>query len=172
MKYKDDPTIFAWDLMNEPRYQDVSDIENKGGTTLRKWVDEMAGYIKSLNSNHMVCVGIEGHELEFIFSQGNSALVTVIIIVRIAPSTPTKVTASNIMSTSAKISWNEAINDIGIKEYEIFVNEDLVDVATTNTYTLKELDPNTTYSITIKAVDLSGNSSKFSEALSITTSLL
>lgn len=73
VKYKDDPTIFAWDLMNEPRYQDVSADESKNGTTLRKWVDEMAGYIKSLDPNHMVCVGIEGHGTEYNFGgdEGN-----------------------------------------------------------------------------------------------------
>ena len=61
VKYKDDPTVFAWDLMNEPRYQDVSTLENTSGKTLRKWVDEMGGYIKGLDQNHMVCVGLEGH---------------------------------------------------------------------------------------------------------------
>lgn len=73
VKYKDDPTIFAWDLMNEPRYQDVSSTENTQGITLRKWVDEMAGYIKSLDPNHMVTVGIEGHESRYRFGgdEGN-----------------------------------------------------------------------------------------------------
>ncbi|WP_410496129.1 X2-like carbohydrate binding domain-containing protein [Cellulosilyticum sp. ST5] len=73
VKYKDDPTIFAWDLMNEPRYQDVSTTENTQGITLRKWVDEMAGYIKSLDPNHMVSVGIEGHETRYGFGsdEGN-----------------------------------------------------------------------------------------------------
>ena len=46
--YSDDPTIFAWELGNEPRlYPDA-------------WVDETAAYIKSLDSNHMVTVGSEG----------------------------------------------------------------------------------------------------------------
>lgn len=71
--YKDDPTIFAWDLMNEPRYQDAAVNENKTGITLRGWVDEMASYIKSLDRNHMVCVGIEGHETKYGFGgdEGN-----------------------------------------------------------------------------------------------------
>lgn len=71
--YKDDPTIFAWDLMNEPRYQDAAVNENKTGITLKAWVDEMASYIKSLDRNHMVCVGIEGHETKYGFGgdEGN-----------------------------------------------------------------------------------------------------
>lgn len=52
VKYKDDPTIFAWDLMNEPEI---------AGTTLGKaWISEMAAYIKSIDSNHMVASGNEG----------------------------------------------------------------------------------------------------------------
>jgi mannan endo-1,4-beta-mannosidase len=71
--YKDDPTIFAWDLMNEPRYQDAAVNENTTGLTLRAWVDEMGAYIKSLDSNHMVFVGIEGHQTKYGFGgdEGN-----------------------------------------------------------------------------------------------------
>ncbi|WP_073809738.1 cellulose binding domain-containing protein [Kitasatospora sp. CB01950] len=59
--YKDDPTIFAWDLMNEPRYQDQSAAENVNGTTLRAWVDEMGAYVKSIDSKHLLGAGLEGH---------------------------------------------------------------------------------------------------------------
>lgn len=53
--YKDDPVIFAYDLMNEPRNED--DIT---GVTLAKWIDEMSTYIKSIDKNHMVTTGMEG----------------------------------------------------------------------------------------------------------------
>ncbi|TVU28643.1 hypothetical protein EJB05_20168 [Eragrostis curvula] len=53
--YKDDPTIFAWELMNEPRCQ--SDLSGK---TLQGWIAEMAGYVKSVDPNHMVEIGLEG----------------------------------------------------------------------------------------------------------------
>ncbi|XP_010522867.1 PREDICTED: mannan endo-1,4-beta-mannosidase 1 isoform X3 [Tarenaya hassleriana] len=52
--YKDDPTIFAWELINEPRCNDPS------GSTLQKWVKEMAAYVKSIDSNHLLEVGLEG----------------------------------------------------------------------------------------------------------------
>ncbi|MEM5948124.1 cellulase family glycosylhydrolase [Spirochaetia bacterium 38H-sp] len=69
--YKDDPTIFAWELMNEPRYQDVA--ESVPGEHLRAWVDEMAAFIKALDPNHMVGTGLEGHELKYGFGgdEGN-----------------------------------------------------------------------------------------------------
>ncbi|XP_058076950.1 mannan endo-1,4-beta-mannosidase 4-like [Magnolia sinica] len=53
--YKDDPTIFSWELMNEPRCQ--SDLS---GNTIQDWIKEMAAYVKSIDSNHLLEVGMEG----------------------------------------------------------------------------------------------------------------
>lgn len=58
--YKDDPTIMAWQLANEPRpgFPDA-----QGHATLPvfyEWIDDTAGYIKSLDSNHLVSTGNEG----------------------------------------------------------------------------------------------------------------
>lgn len=55
IQYKNDPTIMAWELANEPRCP-----SDKTGDTLLKWADEMSGYIKSLDKNHLVAVGDEG----------------------------------------------------------------------------------------------------------------
>ncbi|MGC1377731.1 MAG: cellulose binding domain-containing protein [Anaerolineales bacterium] len=56
--YKNEPTIFAWELMNEPRYEGQG--EDTTGTTLRAWVDEMGAYIKGIDPNHMLGTGMEG----------------------------------------------------------------------------------------------------------------
>ncbi|GAB4833140.1 Mannan endo-1,4-beta-mannosidase 6, variant 3 [Ancistrocladus abbreviatus] len=53
--YKDDPTIFAWELMNEP-----SCPSDPSGDTLQAWIQEMAGYFKSIDPKHLVEVGLEG----------------------------------------------------------------------------------------------------------------
>ncbi|KAK6943285.1 Glycoside hydrolase, family 5 [Dillenia turbinata] len=53
--YKEDPTIFAWELMNEPRcYSDPS------GDKLQSWIQEMAVYVKSMDPKHLVEIGLEG----------------------------------------------------------------------------------------------------------------
>ncbi|XP_047320197.1 mannan endo-1,4-beta-mannosidase 7-like [Impatiens glandulifera] len=53
--YKNDPTIMGWELINEPRcYTD------KSGATVQSWIKEMAAYVKSIDNNHMVAVGMEG----------------------------------------------------------------------------------------------------------------
>jgi endo-1,4-beta-mannosidase len=62
ISYKNDPTIFAWDLMNEPRYENATPNENTTGITLRLWIDTMAAFVKSTDKNHMVCAGFEGQQ--------------------------------------------------------------------------------------------------------------
>ncbi|XP_057972942.1 mannan endo-1,4-beta-mannosidase 5-like [Malania oleifera] len=53
--YKDDPTIMAWELMNEPRCQ-----VDSSGKALIGWVQEMASYLKSIDSKHLLEIGLEG----------------------------------------------------------------------------------------------------------------
>lgn len=52
--YRDDPTIFAYNLCNEPRNED-----DPTGKTIGLWADEMAGYVKSLAPNHLVTTGAD-----------------------------------------------------------------------------------------------------------------
>ncbi|KAK9812428.1 hypothetical protein WJX73_010063 [Symbiochloris irregularis] len=52
--YSEDPTIFAWELINEPRCQYCAN------GTIATWVDTMAAYVKTLDKNHLLTVGEEG----------------------------------------------------------------------------------------------------------------
>jgi Cellulose binding domain/Cellulase (glycosyl hydrolase family 5) len=65
VKWINDPTVLAWELMNEPRYQDATPNENTTGTTLRAWVDEMGAYVKSLDPNHLLGTGMEGQQTAY-----------------------------------------------------------------------------------------------------------
>lgn len=61
--YKDDPTIFAWELANEPRCRNFGPydrLQDCKADTITSWVKEMSSHIKSLDPNHMVSVGDEG----------------------------------------------------------------------------------------------------------------
>ena len=51
--YKDDPTIFAWELTNEARC-------DGDARAILRWVDEMSHAIKTIDANHLVAVGDEG----------------------------------------------------------------------------------------------------------------
>ncbi|CAL5351627.1 unnamed protein product [Camellia sinensis] len=53
--YKDDPTIFAWELMNEPRC-----TSDSSGAKLQAWIEEMAVFVKSIDPKHLLEIGSEG----------------------------------------------------------------------------------------------------------------
>ncbi|OIW00931.1 hypothetical protein TanjilG_10009 [Lupinus angustifolius] len=53
--YKEDPTIFAWELINEPRC-----TSDSSGDTLQEWIKEMAFYVKSIDPKHLLEIGVEG----------------------------------------------------------------------------------------------------------------
>ncbi|XP_020596290.1 mannan endo-1,4-beta-mannosidase 6-like [Phalaenopsis equestris] len=53
--YKEDSTIFAWELMNEPRC-----LADPSGNNLQSWIEEMAFHVKSMDPKHLVEIGLEG----------------------------------------------------------------------------------------------------------------
>ncbi|KAL2348550.1 hypothetical protein Fmac_002550 [Flemingia macrophylla] len=53
--YKDDPTIMAWELMNEPRC-----TSDPSGRTIQAWITEMASFVKSIDRKHLLEAGLEG----------------------------------------------------------------------------------------------------------------
>jgi mannan endo-1,4-beta-mannosidase len=62
-RYRDDPAIFAWELANEPRCKSAHGMDRNEGwdrTTIVRWADEMSGYLRSIDPNHLVAVGDEG----------------------------------------------------------------------------------------------------------------
>lgn len=55
--YKEDPTIFSWQIGNEPRcFSDDKKVQD----AFVEWIWDSAKLIKSLDSNHMVSTGSEG----------------------------------------------------------------------------------------------------------------
>lgn len=55
VKYADDPTIFSWSLINEPRCE-LKDCAQR----MQDWIEEMAPYVKSLDPNHLLTLGSDG----------------------------------------------------------------------------------------------------------------
>lgn len=65
-KYKDDPTIFSWELGNELfcftdnySWRAVAFLRSPScnSKTITSWADEMSSYIKSIDPNHLVSMG-------------------------------------------------------------------------------------------------------------------
>eukprot|EP00803_Ostreobium_quekettii_P003958 evm.model.scf_299.3 EVM.evm.TU.scf_299.3 scf_299:18512-30111(+) len=58
MLYKEDPTILAYDLINEPRCEtwrvpECNDI-------MQAWIEEMSAFVKSVDPDHLVTIGSDG----------------------------------------------------------------------------------------------------------------
>ncbi|KAH1073833.1 hypothetical protein J1N35_026161 [Gossypium stocksii] len=53
--YKDDPTIFAWELINEPHCP-----TDPSGARFQNWLKEMAAHVKSIDNHHLLEIGLEG----------------------------------------------------------------------------------------------------------------
>lgn len=56
-KLKDEPSVFAWELANEPRCNTDAQCRDN---ILYNWAKEMSEYVKSIDPNHMVSLGDEG----------------------------------------------------------------------------------------------------------------
>ena len=57
IQYKNDPAILGWELANEPRSSE------RTGSLVHSWVEEMSGFIKQIDPNHLVGTGEEGFEV-------------------------------------------------------------------------------------------------------------
>jgi len=64
IRYAEDPTIFAWELANEPRAK--SDVT---GVTSHQWIEEMSDFIETLDSDHLIGTGEEGW---YVMTQANA----------------------------------------------------------------------------------------------------
>lgn len=65
--YAQDPTVFAWELMNEPRTDCAADPSpdrrycDPTGEVMRGWMSDQASFVKGLAPDHMVSPGGEAH---------------------------------------------------------------------------------------------------------------
>lgn len=83
-----------------------------------------------------------------------------------APATPTNVNATEITTTSAKLTWAKVDN---VQEYNIYRNNNKIATTSANTLTDENLKENTTYNYQIEAVGTSGQLSEKSNTVTILT---
>ncbi len=58
--YRDDPTIMAWQLANEPRPGGTEAFGVANLPTYYRWIAETSTIIKTIDPRHLVCTGSEG----------------------------------------------------------------------------------------------------------------
>ncbi|MDO8573040.1 MAG: fibronectin type III domain-containing protein, partial [bacterium] len=96
-----------------------------------------------------------------------------------APTTPTNLSATAVSSSQINLSWNASTDPTvagettsGVAHYEIFRNSISIATTTALSYTNIGLTASTTYSYTVRAIDVVGNASPQSIVVSATTQLV
>lgn len=62
--YKNDPSIMAFELVNEPRCSGTGAYPARNSfvpATLTGWFDEVSTYFKEIDTNHLLAIGDEGY---------------------------------------------------------------------------------------------------------------
>ncbi len=86
-----------------------------------------------------------------------------------APTAPTNVVSSNITSAGVTLSWEASADNIGVTSYEIYQDSSLLTTVSGLVYVVSGLNPNTSYSFSVRAKDAAGNESPSSNVVSVTT---
>ncbi|EEM55906.1 Chitin binding protein [Bacillus thuringiensis serovar monterrey BGSC 4AJ1] len=86
-----------------------------------------------------------------------------------APTQPQGLYASNLTSNSVEIKWNPSTDNVGIKEYQVLRDGQLIQTVQGTTFTDQNLTANKEYKYAVKAVDAAGNTSIQSNILPIKT---
>ena len=86
-----------------------------------------------------------------------------------APSTPQNITVSDIADFTAKVSWSAATDNKGVTAYEIFLDDIKIAQTAQLEFSLENLNPETTYTVSVTAMDAALNISPKSDVKSFTT---
>ena len=85
------------------------------------------------------------------------------------PSAPTNMTANAPTSSRVDLNWGAAIDDLGVTGYEVYRGGALLGTTATTSYSDTTVNPGTTYSYQVRALDAAGNRSTFSDSAAATT---
>ena len=74
--YKNDPTILSWQLTNEARakgYNNANNITNL--FKIANWTKNMTTFMKQIDSNHMITLGLEGFSYNETWGEGTDFII-------------------------------------------------------------------------------------------------
>ncbi|EJR99280.1 hypothetical protein EXW34_27835 (plasmid) [Bacillus mycoides] len=86
-----------------------------------------------------------------------------------APTQPQELYASNLTSNSVELKWNPSTDNVGVKEYQVLRDGQLIQTVQGTTFTDQNLTANKEYKYAVKAVDAAGNTSIQSNILPVKT---
>ncbi|MEW7278470.1 reprolysin-like metallopeptidase [Aquimarina sp. 2201CG1-2-11] len=85
------------------------------------------------------------------------------------PSDPTNLVGSNLTHATIDLSWNPSTDNVAINGYDVYQGNTVIATVPETTYLVTGLTPETEYSFRIRAKDVAGNESGFSNTVTVTT---
>jgi len=85
------------------------------------------------------------------------------------PSTPTNLTATNVAATQVDLSWTASTDNVGVTAYKVFRDGAEIGTSALPSYSDTTVQPTTSYSYWVVAVDGSNNTSGPSDTVNVTT---
>ncbi|QWG64722.1 DUF3472 domain-containing protein [Bacillus mycoides] len=86
-----------------------------------------------------------------------------------APTQPQGLYASNVTSNSVELKWNSSTDNVGVKEYQVLRDGQLIQTVQGTMFTDQNLTANKEYKYAVRALDAAGNTSNQSNILLIKT---
>ncbi|MDY7962625.1 DUF3472 domain-containing protein [Bacillus thuringiensis] len=86
-----------------------------------------------------------------------------------APTQPLGLYASDVTTNSVELKWNPSTDNVGVKEYQVLRDGQLIQTVQGTTFTDQNLTANKEYKYAVKAVDAAGNTSIQSNILPVKT---
>ncbi|WP_247043227.1 fibronectin type III domain-containing protein [Allomuricauda sp. F6463D] len=86
-----------------------------------------------------------------------------------SPTTPSGLKADNITQNSLYLYWDSALDNVKVKNYSLYQNNEFLVGSGKPSYFLENLVPGTEYTYQVMATDAAGNSSELSNPLNVAT---
>lgn len=86
-----------------------------------------------------------------------------------APTAPTNLSASGTTTTTTVLSWTASSDNVGVTGYDVFNGNTNIGSTTSTSVTVNSLTPATAYTFRVRAKDAAGNTSGFSNSVTVTT---
>lgn len=86
-----------------------------------------------------------------------------------APTAPSNLAVSNIGQNSFTLSWDASTDDVGVEMYEVFAGTESKGTTTATTMEVTGMPCNTSFEMTVKALDITEKASEASDALMVET---